>query len=97
MLVAGPPPGDGDGVAVVWGERTTFGAPFRQIDELQPGDTITWNDERGTVTFEVISVQASDDPDASPAPDGTTLQLRTFTPEYTSQQVLVVYARTVTT
>ncbi|MEQ1699918.1 MAG: sortase [Ilumatobacteraceae bacterium] len=95
VLVAGPVPGTAGDVGVVWGERTTYGAPFERLDELQAGDTITWTDENGTVTLEVISVATSDDPDAGVVPDGTTLQLRTFTPEYTSAQVLVVYARTV--
>lgn len=93
VLLDGPSPGAVGGVAVVWGERTTYGAPFARLDELQPGDTITWSDHEGTVTFEVIAVQSSDDPDSAVVPEGTTLQLRTLTPEFTSQQVLVVYAR----
>jgi sortase (surface protein transpeptidase) len=97
VLVAGPLPGDASGAtSIIWGERTTYGAAFNRLDELQAGDRITWTDERGTITFEVISLVASDDPDAGQVPEGTTLQLRTFTPEYTSQQTLVVYARPVT-
>lgn len=96
VLMAGPVPGAEAGVGVVWGHRTMYGGPFARLDELQPGDTITWTDEGDTLTFEVISVVASDDPDAAAVPEGTTLQLRTFTPEYTSRQTLVVYARTVT-
>lgn len=93
VLITGP--GSDAGIGVVWGHRTSYGEPFARLDELQPGDTITWTDEGRTVTLEVMSVVTSDDPDAAAVPEGTTLQLRTSDPEYTSQQTLVVYARTV--
>lgn len=95
VLIAGPVPGTDGDIGVVWGHSTMYGGPFARLDELQAGDTMTWTDEGVTVTFEVISVATSDDPDAGGVPDGTTLQLRIFTPEDASQQVLVVFARTI--
>lgn len=43
------------GNAALAGHRTTYGAPFHRIDELEPGDPITVTDLEGrTFTYEVI-------------------------------------------
>jgi sortase A len=43
------------GNAVISGHRTTWGAPFNRIDELEPGDQITVETMIGTHTYEVVS------------------------------------------
>lgn len=42
--------------AFIYGNRTTYGAPFLALDQLVVGDTFTWTDESGTATFEVVSI-----------------------------------------
>lgn len=45
------------GNASVAGHRTTWGAPFNRIDELDPGDEITVRTVQGTFTYRVIEQQ----------------------------------------
>lgn len=93
VLASGPLPGEGiDGeISIIWGHRTTHGAPFADIDTLVSGDTITWTGADGTSsTFEVIGSAVGED---TAAPDGTALELRAFTPKYTSRDTLIVFAR----
>jgi sortase A len=47
-----PLPGQG-GLAVLYGRRATFGAPFGQVPQLGPGDTITVTTGQGTATYRV--------------------------------------------
>ena len=42
------------GNAAVAGHRTTYGAPFGRIDELQPGDEITITSIQGQFTYRVL-------------------------------------------
>jgi LPXTG-site transpeptidase (sortase) family protein len=46
------PPGR-EGNAGISGHRTTYGAPFRRIDELQPGDTVQFYSPFRRYTYEV--------------------------------------------
>ena len=46
-------PGSGRTTAIA-GHRTTFGAPFRHIDALRPGDSITVELAHGTFTYRVV-------------------------------------------
>ena len=48
-----PLPGQPGNVALA-GHRTTYAAPFNRLDELQPGDEITFETLQGTFTYEVI-------------------------------------------
>ena len=54
-----PRPGDA-GNAAIAGHRTTYGAPFAEIDRLAPGDQILVTTLHGTWTYEVIG--SPDDP-----------------------------------
>lgn len=47
-----PLPGESGNVAIA-GHRTTHGAPFLDIDQLQPGDEITFETIDGTFVYEV--------------------------------------------
>ena len=52
-----PLPGQ-PGNAVVSGHRTTFGAPFHNFDDLEPGDLVFWDSPViGTHTYVVRDVQ----------------------------------------
>src|SRR4051794_13490528 len=55
-----PFPGQKGNVAVA-GHRTTYGAPFANVDDLALGDTVTVTTVQGTFTYEVF------DPDPDPA------------------------------
>ena len=47
-----PLPGQ-EGNAAIAGHRTTYGAPFNRLDELEPGDEITVTTVQGEFTYEV--------------------------------------------
>jgi sortase A len=49
------------GNAAIAGHRTTYGQPFHDLDQLEPGDEITVTTVRGSFTYEVM---AHADPDA---------------------------------
>lgn len=46
------------GNASIAGHRTTWGAPFNRIDELEPGDEITVRTIQGTFTYRVITQES---------------------------------------
>jgi sortase A len=50
---AGTPLPGQEGNAAIAGHRTTYGAPFHRLDELEPGDEITVTTEQGEFTYEV--------------------------------------------
>ncbi|QUQ63562.1 class E sortase [Kutzneria sp. CA-103260] len=56
-----PLPGQA-GVSLVYGRSATFGAPFAQIDRLQPGDRITASTGQGEFTYRVLGVRRVGDP-----------------------------------
>ena len=82
------------GNAAIAGHRTTYGAPFYNLNELQPGDMITIQTAQGIFTYQVatshvvlpsnVTVLA-----ASPVPE---LTLTTCNPRYSAAQRLVVVA-----
>ena len=84
------------GNAAIAGHRTTYGAPFGDLDQLETGDTIEITTLQGTFAYKVyesVVVDPSDfkvlDPDpARPA----TLTLTTCNPKYSASQRLVVKA-----
>jgi sortase A len=53
-----PFPGQNGNVGIA-GHRTTYGAPFNRIDELQPGDEIVLSTSQGSFTYEVIAAPGS--------------------------------------
>lgn len=53
-----PFPGQAGNVGIA-GHRTTYGAPFNRIDELQPGDEILLSTSQGSFTYEVVPAPGS--------------------------------------
>lgn len=53
-----PFPGQRGNVGIA-GHRTTYGAPFNRIDELQPGDEIILSTSQGSFTYKVIPAPGS--------------------------------------
>lgn len=56
--VGTPFPGQSGNVGIA-GHRTTYGAPFNRIDELQPGDEIVLSTSQGSFTYKVIPAPGS--------------------------------------
>ncbi|MDP2292193.1 MAG: class E sortase [Actinomycetota bacterium] len=88
------------GNAAIAGHRTTYGAPFNEIDELVPGDLIEVITPAGRFVYAVtgtVIVEPSEYAAVIPTIDPTiaTLVLATCHPEYTSDQRLVVRAELV--
>ena len=87
------------GNAAIAGHRTTHGAPFGDLDELQPGDLITVEmaNGAGLFTYSVtgtIIVSPSEYAAVIPTVDPTiaTLTLATCHPKWTSRQRMIVQA-----
>ena len=85
------------GNAVVSGHRTTHGAPFFNIDVLQPGDTIQIETLIGVHVYEVVEVRivAPTDVWVTNQVDGAWLTLTTCNPRYSARERLIVFARLV--
>lgn len=64
-----PLPGQA-GTSVVYGRATTYGGPFRDLTELQPGDKITVTSAQGGKVYTVSGVRRSGDPLPQPLPAG---------------------------
>ncbi|MDX1450379.1 MAG: class E sortase, partial [Acidimicrobiia bacterium] len=92
-----PLPGQ-PGNAVVSGHRTTYGAPFNELDELVPGDLIYWDSPViGTHTYavtELIVVRPTELWVTDPRP-GAWLTLTTCNPEFSAAERLIVFAELV--
>jgi sortase A len=89
-------PGEGKLVYVA-GHRTTYGAPFSDIDDLQPGDAITVELPYGTVEYRVTKHRIVDDNDLSVLETGAReeLVLQACHPRFFASQRYLVYARPV--
>ena len=88
-----PLPGQ-PGNAVVSGHRTTYGAPFFDLDLLEPGDEITVETAIGIHTYvvqESIIVAPTDVWVTEPRP-GAWLTLTTCTPKFSASERLIVFA-----
>jgi sortase A len=59
-----------EGTAVVYGRATTYGAPFRDVPELVPGDEIEVVTAQGKLRFHVLGVRRAGDPLPQPAEAG---------------------------
>lgn len=84
------------GTCVVAGHRTTYGAPFNRLDELEEGDEIFLEtDGNEEFTYIVTSKKAVITTDMSVLEntDYPTLLLSTCTPKYFSTRRLVIFAR----
>jgi sortase A len=87
-------PGMGGTVAVA-GHRTTYGAPFRRIDELERGDRITMRMPYGRLSYRVERTRIVD-PDAVGVVRDVgheQLVLTACHPLYSAEQRVVVFAR----
>ena len=89
-------PGEGELVYVA-GHRTTYGAPFSDIDELEPGDTITVELPYGSVEYRVTRHRIVDDNDLSvlESRGREELVLQACHPRFFASQRYLVYARPV--
>ncbi len=88
-----PLPGQ-PGNAVIAGHRTTYGAPFRDLDLLEIGDVIEVETALGVHTYavrEVLIVRPTDVWVTKPRP-GSWLTLTTCNPKFSARERLVVFA-----
>jgi sortase A len=88
-------PWDDQGRVGIAGHRTTYGAPFWDLNLLQPGDDIELVTERGTFDYEV-SRTAVVLPTAGQVLDATrdpTLVLTTCNPRFSAAERLIVFAK----
>jgi LPXTG-site transpeptidase (sortase) family protein len=85
------------GNSVLSGHRTTYGAPFHNLDRLEPGDRFTVETLIGVHTYEVVSLRivAPDHVWVIQHREGSWLTLTTCHPKYSSQQRLIVFAKLV--
>jgi len=95
-----PAPGQ-KGNAAIAGHRTTYGAPFGSIDELQPNDEITVTTVQGKFTYTVMKQQDGTghiivNPDQvevlNEVPGKNTLTLTACHPKYSASERIIVFA-----
>lgn len=88
-----PLPGQ-PGNAVVSGHRTTYGAPFFDLDLLEPGDEITVETAIGRHTYVVREsiIVAPTDVWVTESRPGAWLTLTTCTPKFSARERLIVFA-----
>jgi sortase A len=89
-------PGLGKTVGVA-GHRTTFGAPFRNIDDIRAGDAITLEMPYATFRYRVFAHEIVDSDDWSVIRDRgyDTIMLSACHPLYSADQRWIVYGRLV--
>ena len=82
-------------VVAIAGHRTTFGAPFRHIDDMRQGDNVVVTMPYGTFRYRVVGHEVVDDEDWSIIRPRRfeTLVLSACHPLYSAAQRWVVYAR----
>jgi len=87
-------PGD-PGTSAIAGHRTTYGAPFRHIDELKPGERIVVDMPRRRYVYRVERSEIVDDSDLSVLDrvGHERLVLTACHPLYSAAQRIVVFAR----
>jgi sortase A len=91
-----PLPGE-RGTSAIAGHRTTYGAPFRNVDDLKPGQVIRVDMPDGTFVYRVERVKIVDDQDLSVLdPVGyKRLMLSACHPLYSAAERVIVFARQV--
>jgi sortase A len=82
------------GNSVILGRRTTFGAPFKRLNELLPGDEVSVSTGAGRFTYLVATVNAirPGDPDVLASTPDNRLTLITSSPPYLATGRYVVTA-----
>jgi sortase A len=91
-----PMPGE-KGNAAIAGHRTTYGAPFYRLNELQPGDDIFVTTKQGQFHYTVFQskvVKPSEVSVLDPTPDNR-LTLTTCNPRFSAATRLIVVSRLV--
>ena len=85
------------GNAVISGHRTTYGAPFGDLDRVVPGDLITVTTVTGNHVYQVVAstVVRPDEIWVTDQWQGSWLTLTTCHPRFSSRERLVVTARLV--
>ena len=83
------------GLSVLIGHRSTSGAAFAHLDQLQPGDRIAVATGQGQFTYVVDLVRTSDAPATKVRVVPSRLTLVTSDPAYTPDRTLMVSARLV--
>ncbi len=80
------------GNCVISGHRTTYGAPFRAINELQPGDEIILRTAAGDYTYHAIETRIVEPTDLSVLEQGTDkrVTLTACHPWYSAAQRIIV-------
>ncbi len=80
------------GNCVISGHRTTYGAPFRNINELQPGDDIVLRTAAGDFTYKVTETRIIEPTDLSVLEQGTDrrVTLTACHPWYSASQRIIV-------
>jgi sortase A len=83
------------GTSAIAGHRTTYGAPFRNIDSLERGDGITIDMPDGRFVYRVESTKVVDDSDLSVLDrvGYQRLVLSACHPLYSAAQRIIVFAR----
>ncbi|MGY2701872.1 sortase [Nocardioides sp. HB32] len=81
------------GVSVLVGRRATFGAPFRNLDQLEPGDRILVTTGQGQFTYVVDLVRTTDAPATEIEQVPARLTLITSDPAITPSRSLTVTAQ----
>jgi len=89
-----PMPGQ-PGNAAIAGHRTTYGAPFNRIDELDPGDEILVTTRQGSFRYEVSDTQVVSPDEVEVLDDfgDNRLTLTACNPKYSARQRIVVVAQ----
>jgi sortase A len=89
-----PLPGE-PGTAAIAGHRTTYGAPFRKIDQLERGQRISIDMPDGHFVYRVESTKVVDDQDLSVLDKVgyQRLVLSACHPLYSAAQRIIVFAR----
>jgi len=88
-----PLPGQ-KGNAAIAGHRTTYGAPFHNIDKLQKGDEVTVETLQGTFTYEVIEQRIVKPTDVSVLDDvgDNRITLTACHPKFSARERIIVFA-----
>jgi sortase A len=91
-----PLPGD-PGTAAIAGHRTTYGAPFREIDKLKRGDRLVLDMPDGRFVYRVTRTKIVDDSDLSVLDrvGYKQLVLSACHPLYSAAQRVIAFARQV--
>ena len=86
-----------EGRVIVSGHRTTYGAPFWDLDKLEKGDEIITDTKSGTYTYAVTEkrIVQPDSLAIAIQSDAAEIVLTTCNPKYSAAQRLIVFGRLV--